>query len=133
MVRNSVSVIMNENYYSFYAQQPSQLKFLLKSFHSLSQQASKYKTFCSNELWTKSFQKRMHSSRMRTAPSSSCLLGMGGVYLSACWDTHSPPRPDPPNYPLVVGLETSPPGQTWIFPPRPDPPTFPPGCGPGDL
>ena len=70
---------------------------------------------------------RMRSSRMRTARSSSRLLG--GVCLSACWDTPSP---------LGVGLETPPtrslnlplgcgpgalPGQT----PQP-----PPGCGPGD-
>ena len=68
---------------------------------------------------------RMHSSRMRTACSSSRL---GGVYLSACWDTPQvwawrppsqtpqlppgcepgdpPPRPDPSTFPLGVGLET---------------------------
>ena len=53
---------------------------------------------------------RMRSSRMRTACSSSHLLG--GVCLSACWDT--PPRhgPGPParptNYPLALGLDTPP-------------------------
>ena len=87
----------------------------------------------------------MHSSWMCTTSSSSCLLGwgwsgLGGVCLSACWDT--PPRPGsgpppgcesgpswcgpgypppaiPPNIPLGLGLDT----------PQPDP--QPPGCGPG--
>ena len=86
----------------------------------------------------------MHSSRMRTARSSSRLLG-GRVCLSACWDTHrpgvgletspscgpgdplgvgleTPPRPDPLNFPYGCGPE-DPPGQT---------PQLPPGCGPGD-
>ena len=69
---------------------------------------------------------RMHSSRMRTARSSSC---RGGVCLSACLDTHTPgcgpgdtPWPDPSTSLLGVGLET-PPGQT---------PQLPPGCGPGN-
>ena len=66
---------------------------------------------------------RMHSSRMSTTRSSSCLLP-GGVCLSACWDTHpqvwawaplgvglDTPLPDPPARPLNiphlgVGLET---------------------------
>ena len=93
----------------------------------------------------------MRSSRMRTARSSSCLLG--GVCLSACWDT--PPRPGP-EHPYGVGLET-PRAQAWTPPmgvgldipqsdpstfplgvclkpppPRPDPSTSSPGCGPGD-
>ena len=59
----------------------------------------------------------MHSNRMRTARSSSRLLG--GVYLSACWDTPVGLGLDTPR---GVGLET-PPSQT----PQP-----PPGCGPGD-
>ena len=72
----------------------------------------------------------MHSSRMRTARSSNHLLG--GVYLSACWDTQPtgcgsgnpqwcgpghPPRPDPSTAPWV-----------WAWrppPPRPDPSTAP--------
>ena len=54
----------------------------------------------------------MHSSRMRTARSSSRLPG--GVCLSACWDTTPPPG---------VGLET----------PQARPLNFPPGCGPEDL
>ena len=79
---------------------------------------------------------RMHSSRMCTACSSSCLLW--GVYLITCWDTHIPGvgletpsgcRPGDP--PPGVGLESPPPrcgsgdspGQT---------PNLPPGCGPGD-
>ena len=77
---------------------------------------------------------RMHSSRMRTARSSS----RRGVCLSACWDTPpwvwawrpspqvwawKPPRPDPSTSPLGVGLETLL-GQT---------PQLPPGCGPGNL
>ena len=74
---------------------------------------------------------RMHSSRMRTASSSSRLLGKGGVSLSACWDTHhpwgepgDPPRcgPGDPSgqtpqpHPLGVGLET-PPARPLNFPP----------------
>ena len=77
----------------------------------------------------------MHSSRMRTAHSSS----HRGVCLSACWDTTLPgvgletlpgvgmetpldvgmetPMPDPSTSPLCVGLET-PPGQTPQLPPR---------------
>ena len=53
----------------------------------------------------------MHSSRMRTAHSSSHLLG---VCLSACWDT-APPGPGP-GHPPGVGLDT-PPGQTPQPPP----------------
>ena len=63
---------------------------------------------------------------MRTARSSSCLLG--GVCLSACWDT--PPRPGP-EHPYGVGLET-PRAQAWTPPmgvgldiPQSDPSTFP--------
>ena len=95
-------------------------------------------------------QTRMHSSRMRTARSSSHQLW--GVCFRACWDTlppgvglETPPRCgpgatldvglEPPqvwawrtpmarplNLPLGVDLET-PPGQT---------PQLPPGGGPGD-
>ena len=79
----------------------------------------------------------MHSSRMRTARSSSHLLGAGGVCLSACWHTPGPGPIHPP-LPLGVGLET-PPGQTphppwaWAFRPLPgQTPNLPPGCGPGD-
>ena len=77
----------------------------------------------------------MHSSRMRTARSSSRLLGgrgERGVCLIACWDR--------PTHPLVVSLETP---QLWPWRPptprcgpgdlpsqTPQPP--PPGCGPGD-
>ena len=66
---------------------------------------------------------RMHSSRMRTARSSSRLLGEGGV----CWDTAPQPGPghplsgvglDPPG----VGHLDTPPGQT-------SPNTPPPGVG----
>ena len=80
----------------------------------------------------------MHSSRMHTAWSSSHLLG--GVCLSACWDTPRCVPGDPwcgpgdtqvwawrppgcwPGDPLVVGLE-DPPGQMPELPPR---------CGPGN-
>ena len=91
------------------------------------------------------YQTRMHSSRIRTAHSSSHLLEGGSVCLSACWDTSPqvwawrppqvwawrPPQvwawrplwPDPPTSPLGVGLE--------MPPPQPDP-QLPPRCGPGD-
>ena len=65
-------------------------------------------------------QTRMHSSRMRTARSSSRLLG---VCLRACWDTHTNPHPS------SVGLETPPPAETPLARPL----NFPPGCGAGDL
>ena len=52
----------------------------------------------------------MHSSRMRTAHSHSRLLG--GVCLSACWDT-----PPGPGHPPCVGLETSPLGMGLETPP----------------
>ena len=63
----------------------------------------------------------MHSSRMRTARSSSRLLGGGEVCLGACWDT-----------PLGVGLEPT--HQVWAWnPPHPgQTPQLPPQCGPGD-
>ena len=69
--------------------------------------------YCTILYWAtgpKTIFTRMHSSRMRTARSSSRLRG-GGVCISACWDT-------PPG----LGLET-PHGQT----PQP-----PPGCESGD-
>ena len=61
---------------------------------------------------------RMHSSKMRTARSSSHLLG--SVCLSACWD--APLGLETPlgvglETPLGVGLET--PSQTPNFPPPP--------------
>ena len=93
---------------------------------------------------------RMHSSRMRTAHSSSHLLGEGvsasvhaGIYTPWVWAWRSPPP--------GVGLET-PPSQTpklppWVWawrPPQSDPSTspwvwawrplnLPPGCGSVDL
>ena len=66
----------------------------------------------------------MHSSRMRTARSSSCLLG--GVCLSACWDTPCGCGPgDPPG----CGPEDNPPGCGPGDLPRPDPSTSPLGVG----
>ena len=62
---------------------------------------------------------RMHSSRMRTARSSSRLLR--GVCLRACWDT--PPRCGPGDPP-------------WMWAWRPilaRTLNFPPGCGPRNL
>ena len=73
------------------------------------------------------YMTRMHSSRICTVHSSSCLLWGGGC-LSACWDTHPrawawrPPRPWPGNPPPGLGLDTSP-SQT---------PQHLPGYGPGD-
>ena len=49
----------------------------------------------------------MHSSRMRTVRSSSRLLG--GVCLSACWDTPLQAwtwTPPGPGHPLGLGLDT---------------------------
>ena len=56
---------------------------------------------------------KMHSSRMRTACSSSRLRGGGGVCLSACWEpprvwTWTPPG-QTPQPPLGLGLDTPPP------------------------
>ena len=56
---------------------------------------------------------RMHSSRMCTDYSSSHLLG--GVCVSACWDT--PPGP---------GLETP---RVWTWTPPPTTPNLPLGAG----
>ena len=67
---------------------------------------------------------------MCTIHSSSCLLG--GVCLSACWDTPSDVSLETPPVwawrpPLGVGLETS---QVWAWrPPKPDPSTSPLGVG----
>ena len=66
----------------------------------------------------------MHSSRMRTAHSSSCR----GVCLSACWDTPPgcgprDPQARPLNFPLGCG-PGDPPGQT---------PQLPPWMWPGNL
>ena len=72
----------------------------------------------------------MHSSRMHTARSSSRL--MGGVCLSACWDTHTTPGSGPGDTPLPspgVGLGTP---QVWAWRPPTRPLNIPPGCGPGD-
>ena len=73
----------------------------------------------------------MHSSRMRATRSSSHLLG--GICLSACWDTSwawRPPTPvQTPNLPQVWAWR---PPWVWVWrPPWPDPQP-PPRCGPGD-
>ena len=97
---------------------------------------------------------RMHLSMMRTARSSSRLLGgclpqcmLGYTHpLAVGLETHPqvwawrPPRPDPSTFPLGVGQETPPQARPFNFPPGcgpGDPPqarplNFPPGCGPGD-
>ena len=77
---------------------------------------------------------RMHSSRMRTAHSSSCQGGSVSVHAGIdppCVGQIPPTSPlgmgleTPLNFPpLGVGLETSPPGQIPL--------NFPLGCGPGD-
>ena len=54
----------------------------------------------------------MHSSRMRTGRNSSRLLG--GVYLSACWDTLLSPPPCLGLDPLGIGLD--PPLWAWTPP-----------------
>ena len=71
----------------------------------------------------------MHSSRMRTARSSSCLLVGGSVSMHA--GIHTLPwvwawRPPP-----GVGLERLPPVWAWRLP-QARPLNFPPGCGPGE-
>ena len=91
-------------------------------------------------------QTRMHSSMMRTVRSSSRLLG--GVGLSACWDTaprcvpgKPPPRCGPGDTPRCGPGDTPGcgPGDTPLpyygpgDPPQARPLNFPPGCGPGDL
>ena len=88
------------------------------------------------EMHLTSMVTRMHSTRMRTARSSSRLLE-GGVCLSACWDpppwawTWPTPLGVGLETPLGVGLET-----LWCGPgdptPLAKPPNIPPGCGPGD-
>ena len=79
---------------------------------------------------------RMHSSRMRTARSSSRRDGEGSASVHAGIDPHQvwawrplgcgrgdTPQPDPPQLPPWV----------WAWrPPWPDPLNFPLGCGPGD-
>ena len=68
---------------------------------------------------------RMHSSRMRTARSSSRLLGAGGVCLSVCWDTPPRPAPGPP-----LGRPPPGPGPGRGHTPIPGPwPGHPPGLG----
>ena len=102
--------------------------------------------------YSKLLNTRMHSSRMRTTCSSSCLL-WGWVCLSACWDT---PQVWASRPPLGVCLETPSgcgPGEIpwvwawrppWVWAWRPPkvwawkplqarPLNFPLGCGPGDL
>ena len=75
----------------------------------------------------------MYSRRMHTAHSSTCLLGMG-VCLSACWDTHPPPRRGPGD-PWVwawrpLGQTPNLPPWVWAWrPPQPDPSTSPLGVG----
>ena len=80
---------------------------------------------------------RMHSSRMCTTHSSSCLLGV--VCLSACWNT-PPPRCGPgdplgcgPRDPLGRPLNFTPGCGPGDPPPPARPLNFPPGCGPGNL
>ena len=71
---------------------------------------------------------RMHSSRMRTARSSSRLLG-GIVCLIACRDTH-PPQVWAWRTPQVWAWRTP---QVWAWrPPQGVGLEIPPGCGPGD-
>ena len=80
----------------------------------------------------------MHSSRMRTARSSS---HRGGVCLSACWDRH--PTGVVLETPPGVSLETPlgvdlryPQLPPWVWawrPPTQIPLNFPTGCGPGNL
>ena len=48
----------------------------------------------SQVIYVLTLKTRMHSSRMRTVRSSSRLSG--GVFLSACWDTTTPPGRHPP-------------------------------------
>ena len=95
---------------------------------------------------------RMHSSRMRTARSSSRLLGGAGIpnpQVCPHWvRVWRPPRSgpgDPPCqlYPWCGPGDPFPQGQTpqfppWVWawrPPKARPLNFPlpPGCGPGDL
>ena len=76
-----------------------------------------------SSVYTSIFATRMHSSRMRTARSSSRQLG--GVCLSACWDT--PPRCGPGDSP-GCGPGDSPQVWAWRTPPGGDLET-PPGVG----
>ena len=85
--------------------------------------------------WVNKDYTRMHSSRMRTARSSSCQ----GVCLSACWNTAPPvwswrtPWPDPSISPLGVAQARPlnfPPGVGLETPPhQPDPSSSPLGVG----
>ena len=78
---------------------------------------------------------RMHSSRMRTICSSSLLLG--GICLSACWDTLPGPGSGDPLEP--VPGHPSPWACTWTPPPpglgmdHPGVGLDTPRCGPGHL
>ena len=68
---------------------------------------------------------RTHSSRMRSARSSSHLLG--GACLPQCMLGYTPHRCGPGDIPQV---ETP---RVWTWrPPMPNPLNFPYGCGPGD-
>ena len=78
--------------------------------------------------WVNKDYTRMHSSRMRTARSSSCQR----VCLSACWNT--PPPGVGLEIPPGVVLET-PLARPLNLPPGCDPgqtTQLPPGCGPGN-
>ena len=68
--------------------------------------------------WQNSWQTRMHSSRMRTARSSSRHGGCG-------------PGPDPPQLPLGCRPGLDPLNFPLGCGPGPDPPQLPLGCGPG--
>ena len=79
---------------------------------------------------------RMHSSRMRTARSSSSLLrGVRGVCLSAYWDTHLPrawawtgPGPGHPWAWIPLGLSPDTPTPwAWAWTPPPPGHGHPPG------
>ena len=72
---------------------------------------------------------RMHSSRMRSARSSSRLLG-GGACLPQCMLGYTPHRCGPGDIPQVWAWR--PPGCGPGDPPMPNPLNFPYGCGPGD-
>ena len=91
----------------------------------------------------------MHSSRMRTARSSSRLLGVSasvhagihlfppGLGLNTPWVwAWRPPQPDPSTSNLAVGLGKLPARplnlHPWCGPGNPHPLNFHPGCGPAD-
>ena len=88
----------------------------------------------------------MHSSRMRTARSSSRLLG-GGACLPQCMLGYTPTRCGPgdipqlwawrppgcgPGDPLPGQIPSTSPMGVGLETPQARPLNFPPGCGPGD-